>query len=127
MNLELQQRAVEYNLVIKKYDNLREGLFEQMPPLEMRANINLPNGVNDEAENNEEAAGAGNEASLMGDDSQQQKKQKEDATKTLLDLFDDDISSTPVQTPTTNITTSHKANNDLFRAKSWGNILIAFE
>jgi hypothetical protein len=37
MNLELQQRAVEYNSILKNYDNLRDGLFEQMPAVELKA------------------------------------------------------------------------------------------
>jgi hypothetical protein len=113
MNLELQQRAVEYNLVMKKYDNLRDGLFEQMPPLEMRPNINLPNGIEDE-ENSEQ----GNEQSLFGSNENDaanneaivKQKQKEEATKTLLDLFDDDTTTT---TPAT-IPINNKPNNDLF-------------
>ena len=90
MNLELQQRAVEYNLVIKKYENLRDGLFEQMPPLEMRPNINLPNGVDDD-----ETAEQTHEASLIGDEVNGDQhidmlaKQKEEATKNILDIFDD--------------------------------------
>ena len=118
MNLELQQRAVEYNLVIKKYDNLREGLFEQMPPLEMRPNINLPNGMEEE-ENGE----LGNEQSLLGgengandndainNEALVKQKQKEEATKTLLDLFDDDLG---VNTTATPMPPNNKPNNDLF-------------
>lgn len=116
MNLELQQRAVEYNLVMKKYDNLRDGLFEQMPPLEMRPNINLPNGIEDE-ENSEQS----NERSLLGSNENDaaknealvKQKQKEEATKTLLDLFDDDTTKTTTTTPTT-IPINNKPNNDLF-------------
>ena len=114
MNLELQQRAVEYNLVIRKYDNLREGLFEQMPPLEMRANINLPNGEEADAASlatgNEHADA--NEASLLGDGDETlvKQKQKEDATKTLLDLFDDD--SGPVA-PAITTNTNKTSNADI--------------
>jgi hypothetical protein len=129
MNLELQQRAVEYNLVIRKYENLRDGLFEQMPPLELRPNINLPNGMDDD-ENGEQQED-GNEQSLLGEmngasenndastnEALVKQKQKEEATKTLLDLFDDDLGgiSTTTTTTTTATTTNNnnKINNDLF-------------
>jgi hypothetical protein len=122
MNLELQQRAVEYNLVIRKYENLRDGLFEQMPPLELRPNINLPNGMDDD-ENGEQQED-GNEQSLLGEmnganekndastnEALVKQKQKEEATKTLLDLFDDDLGGISTAPPTT---TNNKINNDLF-------------
>ena len=53
MNLELQQRAVEYNSIIKRYTNLKDGLFEQMPPLEMKQTTYV-NGVDEEAYLNEQ-------------------------------------------------------------------------
>jgi hypothetical protein len=124
MNLELQQRAVEYNLVIKKYDNLRDGLFEQMPPLEMRANINIPNGMNDQNDEYDDQTEPHNEESLMANDTigdsaaikaankekLVKEKQKEDATKTLLDLFGDETTSTS----TIPNSTTTPSNNDLF-------------
>jgi hypothetical protein len=79
MNLELQQRAVEYNAVIKKFANLRDGLFEQMPPIEMKERY-----LNDESLN------ANDEPLTEEEQRAQQEKNKEEVAKTLLDLFDDD-------------------------------------
>lgn len=50
MNLELQQRAVEYNSIFKKHDDLRSGLFESMP--EFEAKNQLDNHNNNEENNN---------------------------------------------------------------------------
>ena len=33
LNMELQQRAVEYGTIFNKYDRMRPGLFERIPPL----------------------------------------------------------------------------------------------
>ena len=43
MNLELQQRAVEYNAIFKKHDELRNGLFESMPEFEAKNNLENQN------------------------------------------------------------------------------------
>ena len=82
MNLELQQRAVEYNSIIKNHENLREGLFEQMPALEMKTNQSYTNGFNGD-ELSEDIL---TEEELQ----QQQLKQQQEAAKTLLNIFSDD-------------------------------------
>ena len=100
MNLELQQRAVEYNSVIRVHNNLSEGLFEQMPPIEMKTNSTYSNGIaceeNDEPISEEERR-------------QMQLLQQQEAAKTLIDIFKDD--PTPNETPAT---TKTQNNNDLF-------------
>jgi AP-1 complex subunit gamma-1 len=40
MSLELQQRAVEYDSIFRRYDHLRGGLFESMPVMETKINEN---------------------------------------------------------------------------------------
>lgn len=52
MNLELQQRAVEYNAIFKKHEELRGGLFEAMPEFE----ANKTNLDNSQANNDEDNA-----------------------------------------------------------------------
>lgn len=37
MNVELQQRAVEFSSLFSKYDHLRDSLLERMPPMENRS------------------------------------------------------------------------------------------
>jgi hypothetical protein len=88
MNLELQQRAVEYNAVIKKFPNLRDGLFEQMPPIEMKERF-----VNDDSLNQND------EFLTEEEQRQQQEKNKEEVAKTLLDLFEDDAGSAGGSSP----------------------------
>lgn len=90
MNLDLQQRAVEYHSVIKRHDNLREGLFEQMPPLEMKVNLNTNGQLEDDALNGQD------ELKTEEDKIQEQERYKKEAAKTLIDLFDDDESTEPV-------------------------------
>lgn len=83
MSLELQQRAVEYNSIIRNQPNLRDGLFEQMPPMEMKTNQPYTNGFNaDDLENQE----------ILTEEEQQQQqiKQQQEAAKTLLNIFNDD-------------------------------------
>lgn len=100
MNLELQQRAVEYNSIIRIHNNLSEGLFEQMPPIEMKTNSTYSNGIaceeNDEPISEEERR-------------QMQLLQQQEAAKTLIDIFKDDQSSNEVS-----VTTKTQNNNDLF-------------
>lgn len=100
MNLELQQRAVEYNSIIKRYTNLKDGLFEQMPPLEMKQTTYV-NGVDEEAYLNEQI-----------DDETVKQQQKEAAAKSLLDLFDDEPSTANSATHDTQPTTANKTNNN---------------
>lgn len=103
MNLDLQQRAVEYYSVIKKYDNLREGLFEQMPALEIKTNYS-----NDQTDENALIA---NEDTQNEEDKKQEQERhkKEAAAKTLIDLFDDDQSE-PSHSPVAATTTSSAPN-----------------
>lgn len=102
MNLELQQRAVEYHSVIRKHDNLREGLFEQMPAIELKSTYN-PTANED---NNED------EFQTEEEKKKQQEKFKEDAAKTLIDIFSDDniSASAAVANPGSD---SHKPLSDL--------------
>lgn len=59
-NINLQQRAVEYNAILRKYKNINDGLFEQMPVPEITlqtANTSYGNTSSsnlDEFDNNEE-------------------------------------------------------------------------
>lgn len=88
MNLELQQRAVEYHSILRKYENLRDGLFEQMPPLEMRTSADTidsnQNGYDTEATNG------------LIDDIEEQKRE---AAKTLFDIFGEETASTATTSP----------------------------
>lgn len=80
MNLELQQRAVEYNSIIRNHGTIKDGLFEQMPVIEMKSN---PYANGDENANDVEDQ----EAQEL-----QLKRQQEEAAKTLLDIFSEDAS-----------------------------------
>lgn len=104
MNLELQQRAVEYNAIIKKYGNLRDGLFEQMPPIEQKEKY-----LNDDSMNN------GHDEFMTEEElKEQQAKNKEEVAKTLLDLFDDDNnSSTPHSGPSPLPASTSTVNNNI--------------
>jgi hypothetical protein len=88
MNLELQQRAVEYNAVIKNHPNLRDGLFEQMPPIEMKTNY-PPLGGDDSLLNNNNQ---NEEGLLLTEEEQKEQQQKEIEAKAqkIIDLFDDE-------------------------------------
>jgi len=92
MNLELQQRAVEYSAVIREHCNLRDGLFEIMPALEMKANQAYTNGFNgdDLAE----------EILTQEEIQEQQIKQQQEAAKTLLNIFSDDTPAQPASSKT---------------------------
>lgn len=82
MGLELQQRAVEYNSIIKEHNNIREGLFEMMPPLEIKTNQPYTNGFNGDDLDEEILT----EEEIQ----QQQMKQQQEAAKTLLNIFSED-------------------------------------
>lgn len=82
MGLELQQRAVEYNAIIKEHNNIREGLFEIMPALEMKTNQAYTNGFNGDDLDEEILT----EEEIQ----QQQMKQQQEAAKTLLNIFSED-------------------------------------
>lgn len=97
MNLELQQRAVEYNAILKRYENLREGLFEQMPPIEIKTQNDLSAFQDEDDEQQQEQQEY--EQAPSGDAN----KRKEEATKTLLEFFDDEV-------PTPTVATSQTAN-----------------
>lgn len=86
MSLELQQRAVEYNSIIRDQPNLKEGLFEQMPPMEMKMNQPYTNGFN--------ADDLDDEILTEEEQQQQQIKQQQEAAKTLLNIFSDDAPAT---------------------------------
>jgi AP-1 complex subunit gamma-1 len=98
MNLELQQRAAEYNSIIRNHSNLRDGLFEQMPVVEMKNSsiaYLLEDTIEDDEEQSEEYQ------------AKQKQKQHDEAAKTLLDIFSEDTptsssNSTPTPTVTTN-------------------------
>lgn len=92
MNLDLQQRAVEYNTVLKKYESLREGLFEQMQPFELKQTY-----VTEEDDY---------EAANEEDKQQEKERLKQEAAKNLLDIFGEDssesITTTVPNPPSTN-------------------------
>lgn len=50
MNVELQQRAVEFSTLFSKHDNLRPSLLERMPQMENRSGSSLQNGQATEEE-----------------------------------------------------------------------------
>lgn len=104
MSLELQQRAVEYNTIIRDHSNLREGLFEQMPALDIKTNQSYTNGFNGDDLDEE---------ILTEEEIQQQQiKQQQEAAKTLLNIFSEEPSSgTP--NPTAKAASSPKNNVDL--------------
>lgn len=108
MNLELQQRAVEYHAIIKKHDNLRDGLFEQMPAIELK--ISYAN-ANSTTTNNVDQENLYEEFQSEEDKKKEQERFKEEAAKTLIDIFSDDtlgpISPTAAA-QTTNV--DHQAN-----------------
>lgn len=108
MNLELQQRAVEYNSIIKNYENLRDGLFEQMPAMEMKTNSTYSNGIN--CEDIQE------DTMTEEEKHQLQLLQQQEAAKTLIDIFKDDPIETPTQPPSSVVLNSSNksTNNDIF-------------
>lgn len=91
MSLELQQRAVEYNAIIREHSQLSEGLFEQMPPMEIKTNQPYTNGLNVDDLDDE----------ILTEEEQQQQalKQQQEAAKTLLNIFSEDT-NTPSNKPT---------------------------
>lgn len=99
MNLELQQRAVEYNSILKRYENLRDGLFEQMPPIELKTNNYPINESYDETNNDENNVNNNNDDEI--------KKQKEEAAKNLLDIFGEETSTTTAVSSTNNTTNNN--------------------
>lgn len=42
MDVELQQRSVEFSSLFSKHDNLRPSLFERMPPMENKSQTSTP-------------------------------------------------------------------------------------
>ncbi|RNA25888.1 AP-1 complex subunit gamma-1-like isoform X1 [Brachionus plicatilis] len=80
MNLDLQQRAVEYHSVLKNYDNLKDGLYEQMQPFEIKQSY--IDEIEDDSYENK------NEDEIL----HEKEKQKEEATKALLIIFGEDSS-----------------------------------
>lgn len=99
MNLELQQRAVEYHAILKNHETLKDGLFEQMPVIEMKANP-YTNG-------DESAAAVDDEEAEL-----QLKRQQEEAARDLLNIFSE--GSTPPNTApvfTSTNTSTSKPNN----------------
>ena len=95
MNVELQQRSVEYDVVLRKYDGLRSGLLERMPIL--KANPDNP----------EVFAAASGEALVNGDASllekasiiTEQQSQQQTDSDSLLDLLGDGLPVEPTPTP----------------------------
>ncbi len=112
MNLELQQRAVEYNAVIREHANLRDGLFETMPALEMKVNQAYTNGFNGD--------GLAEEVLTQEEIHEQQIKQQQEAAKTLLNIFSDDAPSqaTSATTPTPQTHTNIDLLDGLFDASN---------
>lgn len=98
MNLELQQRAVEYNAILRKYENMRDGLFEQMPVMEITrqaANTNYGNTSSsnlDEFDNNAADDEGGSSSHQNGDTDEKRREQekKAEATRALIDIFSDE-------------------------------------
>lgn len=90
MNLDLQQRAVEYHTVLKKYDNLKDGLYEQMQPFELKQNY--------VEEIDEDIYENKNEEEILNE----KEKQKEEATKALLLIFDGDSTEADSNKPESN-------------------------
>lgn len=92
LDVELQQRSVEYSQIFNKYDNLRPSLLEQMPLIESSRskNIlhentpeeNLLNGVAEESQ-----------------DVQKENKKNLQESQNILDIFDVGSSSTPSEPP----------------------------
>lgn len=96
MNLELQQRAVEYNAILRKYENMRDGLFEQMPVMEITrqaANTNYGNTSSsnlDEFDNNAaDDEGSGHQNGEV-DEKRREQEKKAEATRALIDIFSDE-------------------------------------
>lgn len=102
MNLELQQRAVEYYSIIRNHENLKEGLFEQMPVLEMKTSSTYSNGVNCDDSQEPMSEEERREMQLI---------QQQEAAKTLIDIFKDDATSAE---PQTSNKTQKQSNNDIF-------------
>ena len=100
MNLELQQRAVEYNSILKHHDNLRDGLFEQMPPIELK-NYAITNGNDAAASAASGDAEPNARTSYHNNNSNEEelRKQKEEAAKTLIDIFGDEPAESAETTP----------------------------
>lgn len=109
MNLELQQRAVEYNTILRKYENMREGLFEQMPPIELK----LSSYANTSATNIDDASGVGDEEINEEERKREEVRAKEEAAKTLIDIFSDETFSGSVSPPSTSTAVPSAPSNDL--------------
>lgn len=118
MNLELQQRAVEYNVVLRKYENMREGLFEQMPAIELKSTTY----ANTSSSNLDDGSGMpdemnGDDDDAADNDRQQQERAKEEAAKTLIDIFSDDtfgsVSPPPAVLAKPEATTNKPSVNDM--------------
>lgn len=109
MNLELQQRAVEYYAIIRNHEQLRDGLFEQMPALEMKTSSTYSNGVSLDDTTQEPLS--------EEEKRQQHLLQQQEAAKTLIDIFKDDspeppaAAAAPALAPTSPANTN---NNDIF-------------
>ncbi|XP_014672206.1 PREDICTED: AP-1 complex subunit gamma-1-like [Priapulus caudatus] len=87
VNMELQQRAVEYHALFGRYDTMRAGVLERMPLCDIKKNMSsasLHNGVSN-----------GSDEDLMPDDmpvskakpAQQQQQQQEQSSSGLLDIL----------------------------------------
>ena len=97
MNLELQQRAVEYNAILRKYENMRDGLFEQMPVMEITrqaANTNYGNtsssNLDDFDNNAADDEGVSSHQNGDADEKRREQEKKAEATRALIDIFSDE-------------------------------------
>lgn len=116
MNVDLQQRGIEFSQLFRNHNNLRPALLEKMPPMQITRNMSQENGdstqddsnsdlIENGSEESETLGGGGNANTLMGTDS-----------NALLDLLGSaDIISVPtnksIQSNTTKTNTSN--NQDL--------------
>ena len=114
MNLELQQRAVEYNAVLRKHEQLRDGLFEQMPAVELKSS----NYANTSSSNLDDGGllgsmgGVGDENQTEEDRKREQERAKQEAAKTLIDIFSDDMATLGVPAPVAPISPSAASKPD---------------
>lgn len=94
MDVELQQRALEYSVIFTNFDNMRESLLEAMPPYEK---------IDDEEEGNENVD-SGTESNLIGgfDGKTENENSKKQASDDLLGLVMDSAPSQPAAAPATN-------------------------
>jgi len=106
MNVELQQRSVEFSIIFSKYNNLRVSLLEKMPPIESSNDKkeNLHNGLLNEEETLD--------SDLVSSNLEKTISTNQASSAALLDLLDD-VSSNQTETSTSTFTSTSNPMTNL--------------